>query len=185
MPVTTLQNIYLKNFHKVNNAKFAPFAGYEMPINYKTGIINEHSHVRNHAGIFDVSHMGQVLIPLSNANIASLEAYIPLSLETLEFNKCHYSFFVNSKGGILDDIMLSKINSDTKDYFYIVYNSSRKKILKKIFKDILMDYKIIHDRCLLAIQGPDSYKEIKQILNIPSNMNFLNIKVIQYEGNEI
>ena len=179
------QSIFLKNFHKNNNAKFVLFAGHEMPINYKTGIINEHNHVRNHAGIFDVSHMGQILIPLTNQNIASLEVYIPLSLETLIFNKCHYSFFLNSNGGIIDDIMLSKINSDNKEYIYIVYNSSRKNILKKIFDNNLNDFNIINDRCLLAIQGPDSYKEVKKILNISSDMKFLNIKIIHYKNDEI
>ena len=57
MTEEALQDIYLNNFHKSNNAKFVPFAGYNMPINYESGIINEHIHVRTHAGLFDVSHM--------------------------------------------------------------------------------------------------------------------------------
>ena len=67
-----------------------------MPINYKSGIINEHIHVRTHAGLFDVSHMGQILIPLTNENILALEVYIPLDIKLLQFNKCHYSFILNS-----------------------------------------------------------------------------------------
>ena len=65
-----LKNIFLNKFHLENGAKFVPFAGYEMPINYKKGIINEHLHVREKAGIFDVSHMGQILIPSTDKNIS-------------------------------------------------------------------------------------------------------------------
>jgi len=78
-----LKNIYLKDFHKKNDAKFVPFAGYHMPINYKQGIINEHLNVRNHTGIFDVSHMGQILIPFNEENILALEVYIPLNIKKI------------------------------------------------------------------------------------------------------
>ena len=78
-----LKNIFLNEFHLENGAKFVPFAGYEMPINYKKGIINEHLHVREKAGIFDVSHMGQILIPSTDKNISSLEIYIPLNIKKL------------------------------------------------------------------------------------------------------
>ena len=88
MTEKALEDIYLNNFHKSNNAKFVPFAGYNMPINYKSGIINEHIHVRTHAGLFDVSHMGQILIPLTNENILALEVYIPLDIKLLQFNNC-------------------------------------------------------------------------------------------------
>ena len=84
MTEEALQNIYLKDFHKKHYAKFISFADYNMPINYKHGIINEHIHVRNHTGIFDVSHMGQILIPLTNENISALESYIPLDLQNIK-----------------------------------------------------------------------------------------------------
>ena len=108
MSDNALKNIFLNVFHRVNGAKFVPFAGYEMPINYKKGIINEHLHVREKAGIFDVSHMGQILIPATDKNISSLETYTPLNLKNIPSNKCHYSFILNKKGGIVDDIMISK-----------------------------------------------------------------------------
>ena len=116
-----MQKTALYNFHKNIGAKFVPFAGYNMPINYKHGIINEHIHVRTHAGLFDVSHMGQILIPLTNENILALEVYIPLDIKLLQFNKCHYSFILNSYGGVVDDIMLSKIKIEDKEFIYIVY----------------------------------------------------------------
>ena len=180
-----LHNIHLKEFHKSKSAKFVSFAGYEMPINYKNGIINEHQHVRNHTGIFDVSHMGQVLILFTNDNIKALESYIPLSLNVIPLNKCHYSFFLNSNGGIIDDIILSKIKVENENYIYIVYNSSRKNVLNKIFENIVKNFKIIQKRCLIAIQGPSSYSDVKSIINVPSSMKFLDIEIIKYENEDI
>ena len=69
----TLEYIFLNKFHSENGAKFVPFAGYQMPINYKKGIIGEHLHVREKTGIFDVSHMGQILILANDKNIKALE----------------------------------------------------------------------------------------------------------------
>ena len=80
-------NIPLKDFHLSHGAKMVPFAGYNMPINYKTGIINEHKNVRNHSGIFDVSHMGQILIENNESYLDKLEKYIPLKLKDLTKNR--------------------------------------------------------------------------------------------------
>ena len=135
-----LKEVFLNNFHKENNAKFVPFAGYSMPINYDQGIIKEHLHVRNFAGIFDVSHMGQVLITISETNIFNLEKFIPLKLNKLNDNKCYYTFLLNANGGVIDDIILSKINLQGKKYFLIVYNSGRKEFDEKIFKTHLSNF---------------------------------------------
>ena len=185
MTEKALKDIYLKDFHKKNDAKFIPFAGYNMPINYKQGIINEHMHVRNHTGVFDVSHMGQILIPLTQENISSLECFVPLNLKKIISNKCHYSFILNSNGGILDDIMFSKIKFENKDFAYIVYNSSRKKILNKIFKKYISNFNIIEDRCLLAIQGPEAFNSINTVLELRSSMKFLDIEIIKYKNDDI
>ena len=185
MSEEALINIYLKDFHQKNHAKFVPFAGYDMPINYRQGIINEHLHVRNHTGVFDVSHMGQILIPFTSENIFSLEKYIPLDIKNLISNKCHYSFILNSNGGIIDDIMFSKIEFDNKEFAYIVYNSSRKKALNEIFNRTISNFKIIDDRCLIAIQGPESFSSISSVLNLPSSMKFLDIKKTKYINDDI
>ena len=142
-----------------------------MPINYKNGIINEHLRVRNQAGIFDVSHMGQILIPLTQDNIKSLEKFIPLNINYISSNKCHYSFILNSNGGIVDDIMLSKITYIKNEYIYIVYNSSRKSVLEEIFKKTVRNYEIIENRCLIAIQGTESFATLKEILNLLPNIS--------------
>ena len=180
-----LKNIFLKDFHEKNYAKFVPFAGYDMPINYKKGIINEHLHVRRHLGIFDVSHMGQVLIPENDINISALETCIPLDLKLIPLNKCHYSFILNSKGGIIDDIMLSKIHVDNQDNIYIVYNASRKNILNEIFLKLVENFNVIEDRCLIAIQGPESFSSLKSILHLSNSMKFLEIEVLQHEGSNL
>ncbi len=156
-----------------------------MPINYTNGIIKEHLHVRNEAGIFDVSHMGQILIPFTDFNIESLEKFIPLNLKNISSNKCHYSFILNSKGGVVDDIMLSKFLYDQNEYIYIVYNASRKSILKQIFEKTIENYKIIDDRCLIAVQGPKSYSSLKNILNFSRSMKFLDIDILQYNDSDI
>ena len=98
-----------------------------MPINYEKGILNEHLQVRESAGLFDVSHMGQILIPVDEKNIISLSKFIPLNFDKVNFNRCYYSFLLNNNGGIIDDLIISKIQYQQKDFFYNVYNASRKK----------------------------------------------------------
>merc|ERR1712093_965518 len=110
-----------------------PFTGFNMPINYTTGIINEHKIVRNHCGIFDVSHMGQILIDNNEINIKNLEQYIPLNLKNLKKNKSNYTFLLNKNGGIIDDLIISNIDFKGKSNFYIVYNASRKNEDEEIF----------------------------------------------------
>ena len=181
----TLKYIFLNKFHSENGAKFVPFAGYQMPINYKKGIIGEHLHVREKTGIFDVSHMGQILILANDKNIAALETYIPLNINKIPSNKCHYSFILNKKGGIIDDIMLSKIQVNNQENIYIVYNASRKKILNEIFINICSNYNIIKDRCLIAIQGPQSYSVLSSVIDISKTMKFLDIVNMQYEKSNL
>ena len=130
--MSDLKKIFLNEFHKKNYAKFVSFAGYEMPINYKNGIINEHQHVRNHTGIFDVSHMGQVLILFTNDNIKALESYIPLSLNIIPLNKCHYSFFLNSNGGIIDDVIDSFQKFSENFYSLNVTNQFKSEYIQNL-----------------------------------------------------
>ena len=110
-------DIPLKNFHEANGAKMIPFAGFNMPINYKEGIIYEHKNVRDHSGIFDVSHMGQVLIEINDLHIKNLEKYIPLKLNNLRKNKSNYSFLLNENGGVVDDLIVSFIDINGKSFF--------------------------------------------------------------------
>ena len=78
--MSIIQNkIFLNDYYNNLGAKFAPFAGYSMPVNFNSGIINEHTHTRNKCGLFDISHMGKMLIPMNNDNVKKLENIIPLN----------------------------------------------------------------------------------------------------------
>ena len=177
-------DIPLRKFHEANGAKMIPFAGFNMPINYKAGIISEHKNVRNHSGIFDVSHMGQVLIENNDLHINNLEKYIPLKLNSLKKNKSNYTFLLNEKGGVVDDLIISLIEIDSKSFLYIVYNASRKNEDEKIFFNCSSKAKIIHNKnCLFAIQGPESIEVLKNKIEIPSYMNFLDIYELKYKEN--
>ena len=178
-----IKKIYLEDFHVNHGGKLINFSNYMMPINYNTGIINEHLHVRKSVGLFDVSHMGQILIPKTKQNIFSLEKFIPLALENLKLGNSYYSFILNEKGGIIDDIIISLMNINNQESYYIVYNSSRKNIDEKIFKSILVNYSILENNSLIAIQGPFS-KEALNFLKIDYPSSFMkNISVKFY--NEI
>jgi aminomethyltransferase len=174
-----LKKIFLNDYHKDNLAKFVSFAGYSMPINYDLGIIKEHQHVRNAAGIFDVSHMGQILVPVSDYNVISLKQLIPLNFKNLKINKSYYSFILNKKGGIVDDLILSKISYENTEYFYIVYNSGRKNVDEKIFKENLKEYRLLENNSLIAIQGPKA-KEILRFLKFTEDFSFMESKVINF-----
>ena len=94
----------LFNLHQKNGAKFVEFAGYQMPIQYKEGIIEEHKYTRAHSGIFDVSHMGQLFITGSDDLTKELEKIFPTDLTNLSINKSKYSFLMNDNAGIHDDL---------------------------------------------------------------------------------
>lgn len=97
----------LKTLHQELGARMVPFAGYDMPVQYPAGIMAEHLHTRAQAGLFDVSHMGQVVI--SGAGVAAaLEKLVPVDLEQLAINRQTYALFTNAQGGILDDLMIAR-----------------------------------------------------------------------------
>ena len=179
-------DIPLKKFHVANGAKMVPFAGFNMPINYKQGIINEHKNVRKHSGIFDVSHMGQVLIETNYLHINNLEKYIPLKLNNLEKNKSNYTFLLNENGGVVDDLIVSLIEINSKSFLYIVYNASRKNEDEKIFFKCTPKVEILHEKnCLFAIQGPESIEVLNNIIDLPIDMKFLDIELLKYKKNSV
>ena len=117
-----IQKTALYNYHKNLGAKFVPFAGYEMPIQYKEGIVKEHISTRTHAGFFDVSHMGQFFLEGDETLINSLEKIIPADLKSLKINHSKYSFLLNEDGGIIDDLIITK----TEKGFCIILNAACK-----------------------------------------------------------
>ena len=99
----------LFNLHQKHGAKFVEFAGYQMPIQYKDGIIQEHKFTRTKSGIFDVSHMGQLFIFGKEDLTESLEKIFPLDLKKMNLNQSKYSFLMNDKAGIYDDLIITRI----------------------------------------------------------------------------
>ena len=117
-----MEKTALYNFHKNLGAKFVPFAGYEMPIQYKEGIVKEHISTRQSAGFFDVSHMGQLYISGNNSAEKSLEKIIPLDFKEIKTNQSKYSFLINEKGGVIDDIIITRVEGG----FNIILNAACK-----------------------------------------------------------
>ena len=162
----------LFQLHQDNNAKFVEFAGYQMPIQYSDGIVEEHKFTRNHSGIFDVSHMGQLFINGSEDLVSDLEKIFPLDLKKLKLNHSKYSFLMNNDAGIYDDLIITKIEGG----FLIILNAACKKsdfeILSKLLKN---KYKMILDekRSLVAIQGPKSVEILNDVVKGVEDLNFM------------
>ena len=184
-----LNKLFLENFHIANKAKLMSFANYMMPINYSKGIISEHLNTRSNVGLFDVSHMLQITIPANSEVINKLENLIPLDLRNLRIGKSSYSFMLNEEGGIIDDLIISKLkDEDDNIIFYVVLNASRKETDIKILSKELESLKIIKERndyCLLALQGPKSRKILSNIFPEIINLKFMEIKKIYYKNSEI
>ena len=141
----------LDALHRDLGAKMVPFAGYAMPVQYQ-GIIAEHRHTRDEAGLFDVSHMGQAIVRGDDAARA-LETLVPSDLAELAVGKTRYTVFTNDAGGILDDIMVT----NRGDHLYLVVNAACKESDFAHMRERLgggTELEVIEDRALLALQGP-------------------------------
>ena len=180
-----LKKIYLDKFHKEYGAKFVPFANYSMPINYNDGIIKEHIHTRKYAGLFDVSHMGQIIIENNFENLLLLEKIIPLDFQNMCVNKSYYSFILNKNGGIIDDIILSKIIYKGSEKIFIVYNASRKTIDEKIFLEITDKSSILYNNSLIAVQGPLASKILSKFINKIEDIKFMEITCFKFLNKDI
>ena len=104
----------LYDLHVELGAKMVPFAGYEMPVQYPLGVMKEHLWTREHAGLFDVSHMGQVILRPKSGDVVdaarALETLVPVDVLGLAHGRQRYAFFTNEQGGILDDLMIVNLN---------------------------------------------------------------------------
>ena len=162
----------LYKLHQDCNAKFVEFAGYQMPIQYSDGIVEEHKFTRNHSGIFDVSHMGQLFIYGGKNLIEDLEKIFPLNLKNLKLNHSKYSFLMNDEAGIYDDLILTKIEQG----FLIILNAACKKNDFKILSKLLENkYTMVLDekRSLIAIQGPKSVEILNDIISSVEDLSFM------------
>ena len=174
----------LNKLHQVNQAKFVEFAGYEMPIQYSSGIIEEHKFTRSNSGIFDVSHMGQLFIYGDDNLTKDLEKIFPLDLKNLKLNSSKYSFLMNDKAGVHDDLIITKL----EEGFLIILNAACKDNDFKILTGLLKEkYKMILDdqRSLIAVQGPKSVDILNQILEKVEDLNFMSGNWFTYKDQKL
>ena len=174
----------LNKLHQDNKAKFVEFAGYEMPIQYSSGIIEEHKFTRSNSGIFDVSHMGQLFIYGDDNLTNDLEKIFPLDLKNLKLNSSKYSFLMNDKAGVYDDLIITKL----EEGFLIILNAACKDNDFKILSSLLKDkYKMVLDdqRSLIAIQGPKSVDILNQILEKVEDLNFMSGNWFTYKDQKL
>ncbi len=148
----TLLTTPLDTLHRELGAKMVPFAGYDMPVQYPTGIIREHLHTREAAGLFDVSHMGQVVIE-GEGTAAMLESLVPVDIEGLGLDRQTYALFTNEQGGVLDDLIITRWGPDR---FFLVVNAGCKEQDIAHLRDHLagQDLSVLDQQALLALQGP-------------------------------
>ena len=147
-----LKTTPLTGLHRSLGAKLVPFAGYEMPVQFSDGILKEHLHTRAAAGLFDVSHMGQVMLRGAAAP-AALEALVPGDMQALRPGRMRYTMLLNGQGGILDDLMVTR----TEDGLFVIVNAACKDADIAHLRASLssaVTVEPLDDRALLALQGP-------------------------------
>ena len=167
----TLLTTPLDALHRELGAKMVPFAGYDMPVQYPTGIIKEHLQTRAAAGLFDVSHMGQVVIE-GAGTAAMLESLVPVDVEGLGNNRQTYALFTNDNGGVLDDLIITRWEQDR---FFLVVNAACKEQDIAHLREHLsgQSLTVLADHALLALQGPAAREVMQTLCPDAANMVFL------------
>ena len=173
------------DMHIENGAKMVPFAGYGMPVQYKLGVMKEHQHTRQKAGLFDVSHMGQVVLRGASyeQTAKALERLIPMDVLGLKQGRQRYGFFTNDAGGLLDDLMFA----NRGDHIFMVVNAGCKAqdiahLRHHLEPDIHV--KALENRALLALQGPSAEQVLAQHYPPITEMAFMDIDTIPIAGVE-
>ncbi|MCG6346217.1 glycine cleavage system aminomethyltransferase GcvT [Vibrio fluvialis] len=169
----------LHALHLEVGAKMVPFAGYDMPVQYALGVKKEHLHTREAAGLFDVSHMGQLRLHGEGA-AAALETLVPVDVVDLAEGKQRYAFFTNEQGGILDDLMVANLG----DHLFVVVNAACKEQDINHLQAHLpsgVELEIIDDRALLALQGPKAAEVLARLQPAVADMLFMDIQQVQID----
>lgn len=160
----------LYELHLHHGAKMVPFAGYAMPVQYPLGILKEHLHTRAAAGLFDVSHMGQVTIR-GDARSERLEALVPVDVIDLPPDRQRYALLTNGQGGILDDLMVTNAG----DHLFLVVNAACKHADVEHLQSRMADCQVelLADRALLALQGPGAAQVLARVCKDAAQMAFM------------
>ncbi len=166
-----LKHTSLFELHNELGAKLVPFAGYAMPVSYPLGIIKEHQQTRERAGLFDVSHMGQ-LITSGKGVVAALETLIPVDLEALEINQQSYALLTNEAGGVIDDLMITRLESEK--FFLVINAGCKEKDIHHLRSHLQgLQIEVLEKQSLLALQGPSAKDVMAPYIDDLDNLGFM------------
>ncbi|OWV95640.1 glycine cleavage system protein T [Rhizobium sp. R72] len=173
-----LKKTSLHALHLSLGARMVPFAGYDMPVQYPAGVMKEHIQTRTSAGLFDVSHMGQVVIKAKSGKYEdaalALESLVPVDILGLAEGRQRYGFFTDENGGILDDLMITHLD----DHLFVVVNAACKEAdLAHIQKHLgdTCDITLL-DRALIALQGPRAVEVLAELWADVAAMKFMDVR---------
>ena len=179
--MSDLKRTGLYDLHVELGGKMVPFAGYDMPVQYPLGVLGEHLHTREKAGLFDVSHMGQILLsPKSGAvmdAMLALEGLVPVSVAGLAEGRQRYGVFTNDAGGISDDLMIA----NRGDHLFLVVNAACKDADEAHLRAHLSEaceITTVTDRALLALQGPLAEDALATIVPDVRAMRFMDVLTV-------
>src|SRR6516225_7464335 len=182
---TPLKRTPLHGLHLSLGAKMVPFAGYDMPVQYAAGVLKEHLHTRNAAGLFDVSHMGQVALRPKSGRVEdaalALERLLPQDILALGSGRQRYAQFTNAEGGILDDLMVANFG----DHLFVVVNASCKTAdLAHLRQNLGQTCRIdpLPDRALIALQGPLAHAALARLSPAITTMHFMDVRTLSILG---
>ena len=183
-----LKRTVLFDLHLQFGAKMVPFAGYEMPVQFSLGVLREHLHTRAEAGLFDVSHMGQVILRPKSGNyldaVLALERLVPVDVAGLAEGRQRYGMFTNPDGGIIDDLMLANCG----EHIFLVVNASCKEQdiahLTEHLSDVC-DIIPVTDRALIALQGPKAELALARLVPEVRSMKFMDVARLPWNGTEL
>lgn len=183
---TDLKHTPLYNLHVSLDAKLVPFAGWKMPVQYKLGVMGEHLHTREKAGLFDVSHMGQVILRAPSGQVADvaarLETIVPANIVGLGKGRQRYGIFTNDNGGILDDLMIA----NRGDHLFLVVNAACVDQDIALLKELDgVTVEPVTDRALIALQGPAAAEVLSGLIPKVSEMKFMDVAILDWDQTEI
>ncbi|SIS77271.1 glycine cleavage system aminomethyltransferase GcvT [Phaeovulum vinaykumarii] len=171
----------LHGLHVELGAKMVPFAGYDMPVSYPMGVLREHLHTRAAAGLFDVGHMGQVILRGPD-RVAALERLVPADIAGLAEGRQRYALFTTPEGGILDDLMVA----NRGDHLFLVVNAANKAAdLAHLAATPGLEVTPVTDRGLLALQGPQAEAALARLVPGVAAMRFMDVASLDWQGAEL
>jgi aminomethyltransferase len=174
----------LHALHVELGARMVPFAGYDMPVQYPLGVLKEHLHTRAAAGLFDVSHMGQIIVRAKSGHAqdaaGALERLAPIDIIGLAPGRLRYAFFTNTQGGILDDLMVANCG----EHLLIIVNAACKETDEAHLRALLGHECEVErlDRALIALQGPKAEGALALLAPECRAMRFMDVRTLALMG---